>query len=96
MANERITKQDIAAYKREILESTVLVRLDEAATILGVHPRTVQRRADEGLITPYVDKNNRQSLRFLASDLQRYVREMRREAQHVDRISNSTTTFCDN
>jgi excisionase family DNA binding protein len=77
MGKERITRQDIEGYKREILESTVLVRLDEVASILAVHPRTVQRRVDEGHITPYVDRGNRKHVRFLASELQRYVREMR-------------------
>ncbi len=83
MVKERITRQDIDAYKREILEQSVLVRLDEAAAILAVHPRTVQRRVEEGLITPYNDTANRKNLRFLASELRRYVREMRQNAQDM-------------
>lgn len=77
MANERITRADVEAYKREILEQTVLVRLDETATILAVSKSTVIRRVEEGRLTPYNDNGGRKGLRFLASELQSYVKEMR-------------------
>lgn len=82
--NERITRRDIDAYKREILEQTVLVRLDETAEILAVSVSTVIRRAEEGVLIPYNDgqnKGNNKGLRFLASDLRDYVRQMK--AQHA-------------
>lgn len=73
----RITAAEIDAYKREILETTVLVRIDEAAVMLAVHPRTVRRLVDERRIAPYNDGQRRNGIRFLASELQAYVREMR-------------------
>lgn len=74
---ERITRGEINTYKREQLEKTVLVRLDEAAAILAVSPRTLQRRVDEGRIQAYNDNRTRKGMRFLASELRRYVARMR-------------------
>ena len=79
MVNVRITRQEIDSYKREVLEASVLVRLDEAAAIMAVSRSTVVRRVEEGRLTPYNDNGNRKGLRFLASELQRYVKEMRQE-----------------
>lgn len=79
MVNVRITRDEIDSYKREVLESSVLVRLDEAAAIMAVSRSTVVRRVEEGRLIPYNDNGNRKGLRFLASELQRYVREMRQE-----------------
>jgi len=84
MIKERITRSEIDAYKREVLEQSVLVRLDEAAAILAVHPRTVLRRVETGAITPYNDNTTRKNVRFLASELQRYVKEMRQNLQNID------------
>lgn len=80
MVNVRITRQEIDSYKREVLESSVLVRLDEAAAIMAVSRSTVVRRVEEGKLTPYNDNGNKKGLRFLASELQKYVREMRQES----------------
>ena len=82
MVKERITRLEIDSYKREVLEMTVLVRLDEAAAILAVNPRTVLRRAEEGRLAPYNDNRTSKGIRFLASELQRYVKEMR-QARHL-------------
>jgi excisionase family DNA binding protein len=79
MTKVRITRQEIDAYKREVLETSVLVRLDEAAAILAVSTDTVRRRVEEGRLTPYNDNHTRKGIRFLASELQNYVREMRQE-----------------
>lgn len=75
----RISRDEIDAYKREILETTVLVRVEEAAVMLAVHPRTVRRLVEERRLAPYNDGQRRNGVRFLASELQRYVREMRVE-----------------
>jgi excisionase family DNA binding protein len=80
----RLTRHEIAAYKREILESSVLVRLDEAAEILAIDSRTLSRRIEEGRIAQYNDNRTRKGVRILASELQRYVREMRQEMQDND------------
>ena len=78
MIKTRITRQEIDAYKREILESSVLIHLDEAAEILAVSRTTVLRRVDEGRLVAYSDNSTSKGLRFLASELQSYVREMRK------------------
>lgn len=74
---ERITRREIEGYKREILEQSVLVTLDDAAAILAVSPRTVRRRVEEGLLSTYSDTSDRENTRFLASELRDYVRRMR-------------------
>ncbi|NOQ52144.1 MAG: helix-turn-helix domain-containing protein [Desulfuromonadaceae bacterium] len=74
---ERITRPEISAYKREKLDQTVLVRLDEAAAILAVSTRTLQRRVDEGRITAYNDNKTKKGIRFLASELSEYVKKMK-------------------
>ncbi len=77
MGNEQITMADIEAYKREILEQTVLVGIDEAAAIMAVSSRTIRRRVDEGMLSTYSDTPDRSNIRFLASELRTYVRRMR-------------------
>lgn len=79
MTKQRITRKEIDAYKREVLETSVLVRLEEAADILAVSPRTLRRRVEEGRIPSYNDNQTKKGIRFLASELQEYVREMRQE-----------------
>lgn len=74
---ERITRRDIESYKREVLEQSVLVTLDDAAAILAVSTRTVRRRVEEGLLSTYSDTSDRENTRFLASELRDYVRRMR-------------------
>jgi excisionase family DNA binding protein len=79
MVNVRITRQEIDSYKREVLEQSVLVRLDEAAAILAVSSSTVIRRVEEGILNPYNDTGERGRMRFLASELREYVRSMRKQ-----------------
>lgn len=78
MTKVKITRIEIDAYKREILEQSVLVCLPEAARILGVSEATVRRRAEERVITPHVDPIGGSSgMRFLASELRDYVKTLR-------------------
>lgn len=77
MIKERITRAEINAYKREILEQTVLVSIDDAAAALSVSPRTLRRRVEEGLIPTYSDTPDRENTRFLASELCKYVQGMK-------------------
>lgn len=74
---ERITRRDIDQYKREILDQTVLVRLDEAAAIMAVSRSTIIRRVEEGKLNPYNDNHTRKGMRFLASELREYIRQMK-------------------
>jgi excisionase family DNA binding protein len=76
-AMERISRIVLDQYKQQILDQTVLVRLDEAAAIMAVSRSTVIRRVEEGRIVPYNDNRTRKGLRFLASELREYVRQMR-------------------
>lgn len=78
-AMERITRKDIDQYKQQILDETVLVDVKATAAILSVSESTVIRRAEDGSLTPYRPPGNRndKGLRFLASELREYVRQMR-------------------
>lgn len=77
MVRETITRAEIDAYKREILERSVLVNIDDAAAMLSVSTRTLRRRVDEGMIAVYSDTADRANVRFLASELREYVRRMK-------------------
>lgn len=71
--NERITKQDVLNFKREILEKTVLVAPSEAATILACSERTVHRLVRDGEVHAYGRSKGSRGLRLLASELRDYV-----------------------
>lgn len=73
---ERITRQDILDYKREILDQAVLVAAPEAASMLACSERTIQRLARGGHIHAY-GKPGVKGLRFLASELRDYVRGLK-------------------
>ena len=70
---ERITRSDVVAYKREILEQTVLVAPREAAQMLSCSERTVYRLVREGEIHAYCRTRGSRGLRILASELREYV-----------------------
>ena len=74
--HERITRQDLLDYKREILDQTVLVAAPEAASMLACSERTIQRLAREGRIHAYGSPGVK-GLRFLASELRDYVRGLK-------------------
>lgn len=72
MTRERITRQDITAYKLEIMDQTVLVAAPEAASILSCSERTIFRMVREGDIHAYGQRGMK-GIRFLASELREYV-----------------------
>jgi hypothetical protein len=82
-----ITVHDVDAYKREILATTVLVKIEVAASILSCSEDTVIRRIKDGRITAYNESARiengelkvSQGTRILASELQDYVRSIRIE-----------------
>jgi len=84
---ERITRAEVAAYKREILDKTVLVTPETAAEILSVSPRTVRRYLQEGILPAYHPRRSEtrhqrglpRGTRILASDLREFVRSIRLE-----------------
>ena len=74
---ERITRSDVVAYKREILEQTVLVAPREAAQMLSCSERTVYRLVREGEVHGYGRNVGGRGLRLLASELREYVRSIK-------------------
>ncbi|MDR2550005.1 MAG: helix-turn-helix domain-containing protein [Desulfobulbus sp.] len=74
---ERITRQDVSEYKREILEQTVLVATPEAASILGCSERTVLRLVRDGEVHAYGRHKGGKGLRLLASELREYVQSIK-------------------
>ncbi len=80
MREERISRNEIDSYKRDILEHSVLIRVEEVAVMLAVKPCTVKRIIEEGKITAY-DRTGRMTsgVRVLASELKEYVRSIRLE-----------------
>lgn len=74
--HERITRQDLLDYKREILDQTVLVAAPEAASMLACSERTIHRLVREGRVHAYGSPGVK-GLRFLASELRDYVRGLR-------------------
>lgn len=77
MMRERITRADILAYKREILEETVLVTAREATVILSCSSRTVHRLVEQGHIAGYNRSARSKGLCLLASGLRDYVRSIK-------------------
>ena len=70
---EQITMRDVAAYKREVLEKSVLVAPNVAAEILSCSVRTVHRLVQEGELHGYSRNARSRGLRVLASELHEYV-----------------------
>ncbi len=71
--NERITIRDVANYKREILDSSVLVAPNVAAEILSCSERTVHTLIKDGDLHGYARKKGSRGLRILARELRDYV-----------------------
>jgi len=82
MIKERITRQEIDSYKREILEQTVVITIQDAATILSCSTSTVRSLVREGRIIQHNRHGNSRrcsGTRILASELREYVRSIRIE-----------------
>ena len=80
MIKERITRQDIEVYKREVLEQTVVVTIQDAAKILSCSTSTVRSLVREGYIGQYTRHEHGRpcaGTRILASELREYVRSIR-------------------
>lgn len=77
MMRERITRGDIEAFKREVLEQSVLVTPRDAAIILSCSPRTVLGLVQDGKIPAYNGSNRGKGLRIMASELRDYVRSIK-------------------
>lgn len=77
----RISVADIDAYKREVLEQSVLLSPREVAKVIGKSPSTVYDLAAAGVLTPHgrIGDDGRilKGVRFLASDVREYVRSLR-------------------
>lgn len=78
MPRERITRGDIDAYKREVLEQSVLVPAREARVVLGgCSPRKLYQIMEDGHISGYNQSPRSKGLCFLASELRDYVRSIK-------------------
>lgn len=78
MNEERITRREVETYKREVLQQTVLVTVDQAAEVLAVSPDTVLRLVRNGRIPSYGEHGPRsKGIRLLAAELREYVRSIR-------------------
>jgi excisionase family DNA binding protein len=78
MSEIRLSKAEVDAFKREMLEGSVLVTVETAANVLSVHPRTVYRMIEEARLTPYRrSRSDVKGTRILASELKTFVASMR-------------------
>ena len=80
MIKERITRQEIETYKREILEQTVVVTIQDAAKMLSCSPGTVRGLIRDGFITQHNRHGAGRSCngtRILAAELRDYVRSIK-------------------
>lgn len=77
--SERVTRQDVTAYKLEFLAATVLVAPAEAASILACSERTVHRLVRDGEVHAYGRSKGSRGLRLLASELREYVKSIKIE-----------------
>lgn len=75
-----ITRNDVETFKREILEHTVLVRIEVAAKIMDCSPDKVGRLIKDGRLRCYNESMNR-GLRVMASELKQYVRSIQIDHQ---------------
>jgi excisionase family DNA binding protein len=55
---------------------TAMLSTEEAATYLGVHPRTLRRSVAEGILRAYRLKGRGRMLRFRAADLDGLLQEV--------------------
>ena len=74
---ERITRQDIRAFKDSFLKKNMLFKVEDAAEVLAISPRTLHRRIDAGDIIAYNDNKTGKGVRVLAADLEEYRKNMK-------------------
>lgn len=84
MIKQRITLEEVAAYKRDIMEKSVLVDLSTVAEVLSVTPRTVRSYVRSGKIQAYSQSPGSRGLRVLASDLRDYVKSIRLDIEEIE------------
>ncbi len=79
MIKRHITSQEVALYKQQVLEESVLVRPEVAAEILACSESSVRRLVREGELHGYAKNRGGKGLRILARELQEYVGSIRIE-----------------
>ena len=80
MPREKITRLEVEAYKREVLEQSVLVSPQEVSRILSCSDKTVYRLVRSGKLTGYGDNRGSKGLRILAAELCEYVKSIKIDA----------------
>jgi hypothetical protein len=74
---ERITLGEITAYKREVLERSVLIAPAEVSRILACSPRKVYDLVRSGRLSGYAENRKSKGLRILAKELLEYVESLK-------------------
>jgi len=69
--------KDVEAYKREILDESVLVTPNVAAEILSCSERTVYNLVRDGHLHGYSRSRGSRGLRIMARELRDYVNSIR-------------------
>lgn len=80
ISKQYITRNEVEAYKREILEATVLVRIEVAAKIMDCSTDKIGRLIKDGRLRCYNESMNR-GLRVKASELKQYVKSIQIDPQ---------------
>lgn len=76
---EKLSHSDVEAYKREVLEQSVLVAPAEVAKILSCGERKVYELVKSGELHGYQRNRGGRGLRVLASELRDYVQSIKIE-----------------
>lgn len=74
---ERITRLEVEMYKREILESSVLVSPREACKILSCSESKLYGLVKTGRLHGYAQNRGTKGLRILAAELREYVQSIK-------------------
>lgn len=76
MTDHRVTKGDVERIKNEMLEQSLLVRVEVAAKIMDCSPRKVMRLVEDGRLCCYNESRQR-GLRIKMIDLKHYIASLR-------------------
>lgn len=85
MKNISVTKYDVEQYKRDFLDSTVLVSSRVATQVLSRSARSLNQLVEDGKITAYAEGKASCGRRYLASELRSYVESLRVDVEEFRR-----------
>ena len=73
MSEERISRSEIVEERRRFIRSRMLLTVKDAAVMLAVSPRTVERLIDEGRLPRINEHKNCGRTRVTAAALDEYI-----------------------